>query len=481
MARVVHRRKAPPYALIIFVFLFLVAAALAIIAYNNLHDAREERAAVSDILELLAGRQTGQGQYPQLKVGLAADLYSDRKTELQNARKTDPKATVKVPVLAELMDREKKLREMISSQAATKDAAETEVTALRKSINDHGPLLDIIKKLQTQLGQRDSNVAGLQKRLDQAEQTRKTFEDQAGRLATQLKTVTAQKDGEIEKLDNALKAYQAEQTQKLQEAQQKWDDDRTEKDKQIAKLSEQVARQTKEIGDLKIKLEIEIKRSRPRPETPAIVTPALQPDGKVLRVLQGEDVCYIDIGSKDRVVPGLTFSVYPAGKGPHTDTPPKGNLTVTRVVDRGLSECRIDKIVNPEAPVVANDAIANVAFDATRQYSFVVEGQFDLYGGGRPSLLGTNEVKRLVKKFGGEVADQLTTQTDFVIMGTAPPLPGKPKDEAEDSEKVVYEEQMKIYNKYRDVRDNAVRMRIPVLNTHRFLGLVGYTPARTLR
>jgi len=130
---------------------------------------------------------------------------------------------------------------------------------------------------------------------------------------------------------------------------------------------------------------------------------------------------------------------------------------------------------------VANDAIANVAFDATRQYSFVVEGQFDLYGGGRPSLLGTNEVKRLVKKFGGEVADQLTPQTDFVIMGTAPPLPGKPKDEAEDSEKVVYEEQMKIYNKYRDVRDNAVRMRIPVLNTHRFLGLVGYTPARTLR
>ena len=77
--------------------------------------------------------------------------------------------------------------------------------------------------------------------------------------------------------------------------------------------------------------------------------------------------------------------------------------------------------------------------------------------------------------------DELTPETDFAVMGAPPVQPAKPKDDAEESENVVYEEQMKIYRKYSEVRDKAVKMHIPVLNANRFLALVGYTPTKTLR
>lgn len=466
MARVIHRRKSPPYALIIFVFLFLIAASLAFIAFNKWQDKKAEADATEKVAVKLAGKKIAQGQYEHLKVGLAAQLYK---------KKGDR------PVLAELVDREKKLREIISSKAATRDAAVEEVGTLRSDIDDHGPLIDVVRKFQRQLAERDKKIADLGKDLDQLEQKRKSSEEQANQLQEKIKAITVAKDGKIKDLDDALKAYQADQTRKLQDAQQKWDDDRTEKDKEIAKLSGQVAELLKDNRELKLRVANLQEKTKPRPAMPKIVSLALQPDGRILRVLQGEDVCYINIGTKDRVLPGLTFSVYPAGKGPHTDTAPKGSITVLSVVGSALSECRIDKTVDPERPIVASDNIANVAFDATRTYTFVVEGRFDLYGASRPSVLSGKQVKALIQKFRGVVAEQLTPQTDFVVMGTAPAQPTKPKDDAEDSEKVVYEEQMKVYKRYTQVRDAAVRMRIPVLNANRFLALVGYTPQRTLK
>jgi len=481
MARVIHRRKSPPYALIIFVFLFLVAATLAVIALNKLQTAQADLGDTNAVIEILAGTRSGQGQYPQLKVGLASTLYDHEKKELDKARKKSPNAKVKVPVLAELMARESALREMITNKAPTKVEAERIVTALRSDINDHGPLVSVINKFRGQVAERDKKIVGLGNDLDQAEQKRKSFEDQANQLQNKLKALSDAKDAEIAKLDKDLKKYQADQAQKLREAQQKWDDNLTDKDGQVAKLAEQVARLTKDKNDLTLQLDIEKKKSRPRPGAPDVVSLALRPDGKVLRVLRGENICYVGLGSKDRAIPGLTFSVYPAGKGPHTNTPSKASITVINVADSSLSECRIDKVENPEHPVVAGDEIANVAFDATRKFSFVVEGEFNLYGRRGSSSLATKQIKALITKFGGQVLDELTPETDFAVMGSPPIQPGKPKEDAEDSEKVVYEEQMKIHKKYSEVRDKAVKMHIPVLNTNRFLALVGYTPTKTLK
>ena len=145
MARVVHRRKSPPYALIIFVFLFLVAATLAVIALNKLQTAQADLGDTNAVIEILAGTRSGQGQYPQLKDGLASTLYDHEKKELDKARKKDLNAKVKTPVLAGLMERERVLREIITNQAASKAEAEKLVTALRKDINDHGPLIDVIR------------------------------------------------------------------------------------------------------------------------------------------------------------------------------------------------------------------------------------------------------------------------------------------------------------------------------------------------
>ncbi len=102
---------------------------------------------------------------------------------------------------------------------------------------------------------------------------------------------------------------------------------------------------------------------------------ARKADGKVLEVKDRQNVCYVDLGSNDRVAPGLTFTVYPSTGIPESGEG-KAKIVVTSVRDT-VSECRIVERTGKE-PIVAGDLVANVAFDPQRTYTFVVDGQFDL-------------------------------------------------------------------------------------------------------
>ena len=85
MARVVHRRKSPPYALIIFAFLFLVSTALAVLTFNKLDKARQQIAEKDTLLTQLAGDARASG-------------IGDVATRLLDMRKRDE---LKQPVITE--------------------------------------------------------------------------------------------------------------------------------------------------------------------------------------------------------------------------------------------------------------------------------------------------------------------------------------------------------------------------------------------
>ena len=205
----------------------------------------------------------------------------------------------------------------------------------------------------------------------------------------------------------------------------------------------------------------------------------IKPAGKIRKVFADHPVCFIPLGSKDRVVRGMTFRVYDPAGIPQDGSGYKASLTVTKVLDY-VSQCRIEA-VDKASPVTVGDLFANVAFDPTHTSTFVVEGEFDLFGSGRASALGTQQVKDVIKRSGGKVSDKLTVRTDYIVIGEEPVIPQTPEEDAPEAVRQAYNERKATAKRYQDVLDQASKMNIPILNTKRFLALTGYDPRKTLQ
>ena len=125
-------------------------------------------------------------------------------------------------------------------------------------------------------------------------------------------------------------------------------------------------------------------------------------------------------------------------------------------------------------PVTPGDVIYNVAFDRTRTYKFVVVGLFDIYKTRRPDLQGQQEIKDLVQRFGGTVENEVTTDTDYDVVGDEPTAPKAAEGAVAPP---VLPEVEKARQQYKDAREKASGMHIPILNTNRFLQLTGFDPS----
>jgi peptidoglycan hydrolase CwlO-like protein len=203
-----------------------------------------------------------------------------------------------------------------------------------------------------------------------------------------------------------------------------------------------------------------------------------KPSGKVAKVLLDQEICYINLGEKDRVTAGLAFSIFSAQTGVPKDGKPKAKIVIVNV-GATTSECRIVESKKDDS-IVEGDLIVNLVFSSTRTYNFVVEGEFDLYGTGRADPLANRHVRAMIERFGGKVADEISISTDFVVMGDEPPRPPKPAEDAPPAVWKIYNERMKAYNYYKQVKATAVSLQIPVLNTNRFLAYSGHVPKKRL-
>lgn len=496
MAKVVHRRKSPPYALIIFVFLFLVATALAVVFYNKLDKSGKELADVKQTLVHLAGEASG-GQYPYM---------GDYPKQLLNRRakgELDQTVTVKLNQDADDVRKmvarkehagttelvREQFRAMVEAHRPPSDPSTPSVIPESKFTN--APLLEQLDASLKLSAAHEKDIAARKKQLDAERARADSFRTKAGELSDSLKAVEAAKTKEIQDVEAKFVDYQGQQARKLAEAMKTWQDDREANDNNIAKLSEKVARQEKSIRELELIKRNLLEQLKPKVEARSVPSLAMGVDGKVLRVIPGEDICYVNLGRDHRVMPGLTLSIFSPGKGPVTKDLPKGTLVVTNV-QSGLSECRIQTVADKLDPISVGDPVFNIVFDPNKTFTFIVEGKFDLQGGDRPSDMGATQVAELIKKYRGRLGKvdvigvdpkdpdrliiDLDPETDFVVIGSEPLTPPPPPDGAPESVLAAYKEQRRIYMRYRAIRLAAVRIGIPMLNTNRFLSLVGYTP-----
>lgn len=202
---------------------------------------------------------------------------------------------------------------------------------------------------------------------------------------------------------------------------------------------------------------------------------AFQPDGEIVLVDTSQGIVHINLGSEDRVYRGLTFSVYDRATGIARDGTPKAQIEVL-AVDRRVSTARI-LTSERRNPIVLGDSVANLIWHTGRQNQFVVAGDFDLDRDGQIDYGAARRIEALIQRWGGAVAQTVSADTDYVILGTEPRVPAEPTLEEQMNNPMA----METYNSlrqanehYHQVRQRAEALWVPIFNYDRFLHFTGY-------
>jgi len=214
----------------------------------------------------------------------------------------------------------------------------------------------------------------------------------------------------------------------------------------------------------------ELARFKPRSDLPGVLQIA---DGSIVRAVPGDRIVYISLGRRDGLTPGMTFSVYSRFRGIPPDGKGKAAIEVANLFET-TAECRIT-MTTPGEPIVEDDVIANPVYDRSRQFRFVVAGDFDLDFDGRIDDPGGRQVARLIQQWGGALAPAVDTRADFVVLGKTPPAPGNlPEGTTDETLRVRFAERTAAYEAFETVKKEAMALSIPILTRTQFLHFLGY-------
>ncbi len=199
-------------------------------------------------------------------------------------------------------------------------------------------------------------------------------------------------------------------------------------------------------------------------------------DGRVVGANAAARQVYLDLGRRDRIVLGMSFEVYSDAAsvkpGPDGDYPPgKGSIEIVRIEETSS----IARIVRENAgtPIITGDVIANAVYDPRKVYTFTVYGNFDTDGDGVATGMEGQDVRALIEQWNGKVAEDISGETDFLVLGFKPVLPPQPKptDPVELIQRYLLLRQA--VQRYDDLFSAAQQAGIPVLNQNRLYTLIG--------
>lgn len=208
---------------------------------------------------------------------------------------------------------------------------------------------------------------------------------------------------------------------------------------------------------------------KPRPGQDII---AYKADAEILSVETTSKTVFLNIGIRDKVYNGLTFSVFDKSAPIPPDGRGKAKIEIYDVKDT-VSVARITES-SIKNPIIPGDIIVNMVWDSTARNKFVVAGNFD--GDDRGTYGGKAKIKQLIEAWGGEVEDEVTIDTAFVVLGMPPQVLRKPTmDEVETDPMLPEKYEMSLIEAadYKNVKQQANELDIPIFNKDRFLQFIG--------
>ena len=462
MARVIQRRKAPPYLLIIFVFLFVAAAALAVHQYIGRSDAQQ----ALEKNQAQTGKVAGDRD---LKKPVVRKLMKNYQDKLDRGK-------VASSVVGQLLKQVADLTQTITGEAMTTEAAIARTEDIYKKLGSHRSLIEELRGALDDRNNYDKRIADLEGQIKGAKSGTKGAKDSQKALMAKYQKTLGERDKQLNDLRAKFTTFDKKHAKLLADAKEAWNQIRKKKDKTIATQTDRIHTAETEAKKWQRKYTVAITKIR---STETRLDAVTRPDGKILRMIQDDrEHCYINLGEKDGVEIGFSFAVYPPTGIPKGGKN-KGSLTVTSV-GKDVSRCRMVKHEKTN-PLLQDDLIANIAFDSIRRWKFVVEGHFDLHGGDDPSARGANQINLMLRRLGAEITDEVDVDVDFVVLGQEPPLPRKPEEDAPPQMWESWRNAVKMQKRYNDTKEQAKSLRIPILNTNKFVALTGYAPIKPLR
>ncbi len=466
-----RRRKqsnAMLYTLITFVGLFIVATTIAVIYYVEAEDKRtrldEMQNKIDDLADTREINELGRivGTKPSSKTWLSTMVghldgttsliiggvqettsaeakVNDANIKVANALKlaqqhitiADPNTTGLVKIISDLVAELNKTIE--AKDALQKDLNNqiAQVEIIKKASSDKEQIIEEEKnKLQTLVNKMQADYAALQTRLEQS------TTEQIANIQKQLDDANAN----LKIAEGTLLKTQAELRQ-------------TEG---IMKRAQQ------EVMDI-----------MPPPDHEVL---AHRADGKIILIDDAAQVVHLNIGTEQHVYRGLTFTVYNRSGSVPKDGKGKAEIEVFDVADTYCA-ARITES-DAKKPVLLGDIVANLIWHSDKSNVFVIAGDFDLDNDGNIDQNATGRIKSLIEKWGGKVVDNLTVDTDFLVLGDQPQVPQQQPTfeqlEVDPGAMQRYETLQQQLSHYNQLQSKAQALWIPIFRYERFLYFIGY-------
>lgn len=339
----------------------------------------------------------------------------------------------------------------VGGDASTADVKTTSMQAAVRSLVQRIKALVIqVKQDSTAIGNLEGQIKGLQEELAaaKAEHARQTAQNDSN-WKQEKESVTKARDSAVQQSEQFKEEHGRIQDRLIAEGR-RFATDRDKLSRQILTLQNNL----KDLSDV-------IADFRKVPTETGV-------DGHIVSIAEQGVVAYGDLGKKDGVLLGMTFSVFSPSELGKTKPLAKANCRIVKIMDNSC-ELRIYEIQG-DNPVVTGDVLHNPVYDRQRRMRFVLIGKMDIDGDG---VDDSEQLKALVQEFGGRIDTSLTVQADFLIAGEEPAVVAPPTAGASPMERQVYEEARKNFIEYTEAKARAENFSIPILSLNRFLGLVG--------
>jgi hypothetical protein len=240
----------------------------------------------------------------------------------------------------------------------------------------------------------------------------------------------------------------------------------TEKNQQIAagktSYTQMEDRFKTQISEMEKVLEAMLVQKREREQTNFETS-----DGRITYVNHADRTVWINLGIADGLQRHTSFSVYDQNVHEYSPEFKKGDIEVTKLIDRHLAEARIvnDEIRNP---IVPGDMVYTPAWRPGVFMHFAVAGFVDINGDG----LEDKELLRNIIHANGGVIDaevdaagnrvgEMTVNTRYLILGERPDEKSGARNPA-------------ALAGYSDLYSEATTKGVELMPLARFLGLMGY-------
>jgi len=336
-------------------------------------------------------------------------------------------------------------------------------------------LVPIVKQLSAELKNiidaNDATSKNLNKLQDDFENANTAHLETVQRLTAekeQLQQSIEETKKQYTDLETLLRQTTDEQVQTLRDNLQQVENERNALNETLLRTQAELAMAQ---GRLQLAQE-EVSKIMPGPDPNML---ALEPDGKILSIDDQTQVVHLNIGSDERVYRGLTFSVYDRGASVPKDGKGKAEVEVFDVAENYSAARIIQSELNK--PILQGDNIANLIWDSDRRNQFVITGQFDLDLNGGIEIDAAERIRALIEKWGGQVADMISVDTDFLILGQAPQVLQRPtleQTEVDPGAMLRYNTSVQALNRYNGLKSQAQGLWIPVLTYEKFLYFIGY-------